>query len=148
MLQPAPTTKIDPELARGTLLAIHPAMGDDPATVEIGFANTSYRVSLVLIGEIKAKVGKKVIGSIRADARRVDVVDTGGRYVEPVLGRPRRVQGRIIGANNSNNTITVHAGFPIVCRLSDARQRAVGFEPGQLVSFDVKAGATFTEKPA
>jgi hypothetical protein len=148
MIQPAPTTKIDPELARGTLLATHAAHGEEPATIEIGFANTSYRMRLVPTGEVRAKVGGKVVGSIRAEARRVDVVRSGGRYVEPVLGRPRRVQGTIIAADNAANTITVNAGFAIVCKLTDRRQRAVGFEPGQFVSFDVMAGATFTEKLA
>lgn len=114
--------------------------------VEIGFPNTQYRTQLIPTGEVKAAVGKKIIGSVRAEARRVDIVQSGGRYVEPVYGRPRRVQGTIISTDNTANTITVNAGFPIVCRLTDQRQRAVGFEPGQFVSFDVKAGATFTEK--
>ncbi len=103
--------------------------------------NTSYQLSLVPIGEIRAKVGARLIGVIRARARRVDEVRTGGRYVEPVVGRPRRVQGRIVKTEESG--IVVDAGVPIHCTLTDERQRPEQFEVGQLVSFDVHDGATF-----
>ncbi len=43
----------------------------------------------------------------------------------------------------------MNAGVPMVCTLTDARQSASQFEPGQFVSFDVLDGATLTpEQPA
>lgn len=146
MLKPAPTTKIDPTLARGTLLARSPASNDRPATVTLTFPNTNYETTLIAVGDVKSDVGKRVVGLIRAEARRVDVVKTGGRFVEPVYGAPRRVQGSIITADNTANTVTLHAGVPVVCKLTDPRQRAVAFEPGQLVCCEVAPGATFTQK--
>jgi hypothetical protein len=80
---------------------------------------------------------------IRARCRRIDVVGTGGRYVEPVYGRPRRVQGTVISTDASRNTVVVDAAIPIHCTPTDPRQKATDFQTGQLVSFDVLEGATF-----
>ncbi|KAA0214325.1 MAG: hypothetical protein DYG94_07595 [Leptolyngbya sp. PLA3] len=146
MLKPAPTTRIDPTLARGTLLARSPATNDRPPSVTLAFPNTHYEMTLTAVGDVKADVGKRIIGIIRAEAQRVDLVKTGGRFVEPVYGMPRRVQGSIIAADNTANTITLHAGMPVVCKLTDPRQRAVAFEPGQLVCCEIAPGATFTQK--
>jgi hypothetical protein len=70
-------------------------------------------------------------------------VQSGGKYIEPVFGHPRRVQGSVVSTDSSSNSITVHAGVPIVCAITDSRQKASQFEPGQFVSFDVLDGATF-----
>lgn len=147
MLEPAPTTKIDPELARGRLEEILPASATRHALLVVSFPNTSYRLRLEPAGGFERftqHIGQRVVGRIQARAKRVDVVGAGGRYVEPVLGRPRRVQGSILATNEKSNTITVGAGAPIVCTLTDPRQRASMFEPGQFVSFDVERGASFT----
>ena len=39
----------------------------------------------------------------------------------------------------------VNAGVPIVCLLTQVKQKAGGFAPGQFVGFDVMEGATFTQ---
>jgi hypothetical protein len=106
---------------------------------------TDYQLHLKVLMTPSTPVGKRIVGTIRAEARRVDVCGTGGAYVEPVYGRPRRVQGEIIAVDTSAGTITVHAGLgPIVCKLSDARQRAEHFSVGDFVTFAVLPGATFT----
>lgn len=149
MITPSPTTKIAPYLARGILEEVVPETATKGAYVVVSFPDTSYRLHLVPAGPVHGEVGKKVIGVIRAKARRVDEVDSGGRYVEPVFGRPRRVQGHVLSTESSTNTITVNAGVPIVCMLTDSRQLASQFEAGQFVSFDVLDGATITpEQPA
>ena len=145
MLHPAPTNKIDPGQTRGTLEEVVEQTATRPAHLVIGLYNSDYRLHLIPVGEITAEIGKRIIGVIRAEAKRVDVVKTGGKYVEPVMGRPRRVQGRIVETDTSRNTITVEAAAPFVCRLTDHRQRAGDFEPGQFVSFDVLNGATFEQ---
>lgn len=89
-----------------------------------------------------AALGRPISGRIHANARRVDVVGTGGRYIEPTYGRPRRLQGTIIAVDPAANTITVHCGCPFICTLMD-RQNAGDFLPGQLVTFDVERGARF-----
>lgn len=139
MIHPAPTTKIDPAIARGVL------EGVEPAHIVVSFANTSYQMHLIPTRPVKGEIGKRITGVIRVDARRVDVVDTGGKYVEPVFGRPRRVQGRVLATSDSPRTIVVDAGMPVhLCPL-DERQRPTDFLPGALVSCDVLDGARFTQ---
>jgi hypothetical protein len=145
MLHPAPTSSVPTGVARGVFEERHPETATTPEQVVLSFYNTQYRMHLLPIGEITVAEGKRIEGRIRADAKRVDVVTSGGRYVEPVHGRPRRVQGTIVATDNGKNTITVKAGVPIECRLTDRRQSAAQFEAGQFVSFDVMRGATFEQ---
>lgn len=146
MLEPAPTSRLAPAIARGILLEHRPATATTPELVVLGFHNTNYRVHLRPIGPIEAEIGKRILGTIRAEAKRVDVCETGGRYVEPVYGRPRRVQGTVAETDAAANTITVNAGLPLLCRLADARNQATQFEPGDVVTFDVMPGATFEQQ--
>lgn len=147
MIHPAPTSKIDPSLARGTLEEVVAATATKPAYAVLGFANTSYRTHLLLTSDparLTERIGKRVIGIIRLQARRVDVVDTGGRYLEPVYGRPRRVQGAVVAIERETNSIVVDAAVPIHCQLLDPRQSARDFALGDFVSFDAMDGATFS----
>lgn len=146
MLHPAPTDKLDKGLTRGVLEEIHAETATKPAFIVIGLYNTEYRLHLLPVGEITAEPGSRILGAIRAEAKRVDVVKTGGKYVEPVYGQPRRVQGKVIETDTSRNTLTVDAAAPFVCRLTDHRQRASDFEAGQFVSFDVLSGASFEQR--
>jgi hypothetical protein len=146
MLQPAPTTTIDPSLARGTLRAFRPPHEGKPGAVTLTFPNTSYESAFVAAGTVKATAGQRIVGTIRAEAQRVDIVKTGGRYIEPVYGPPRRIQGTVVTADNAANTLTINASVPFVCKLTDQRQRAMAFEPGQMVTCELRPGASFTER--
>jgi len=135
-----PSTPFDP--------AVPPAVsgrvaerGDDWVLLRI--PGTSYRLRLVLEVQLDAAVGDKLSGTLHAAARRIDVISAGGRYVEPVSGRPRRLQGRVVGGHVASGLLYVHAGVPFVCNLTDGRQQVSDFEIGQLVSFDVEAGTVF-----
>lgn len=110
--------------------------------VVLSVPDTDYRLHLVTSERVAGAVKDRVSGRVSARARRVDVVPSGGRYVEPVFGRPRRIQGRIIGGDVSSNTIMVDAAVPVVVTLMSP-QRTGDFSTGQLVSFDVESGATF-----
>lgn len=148
MITPSPTTKIDPTHARGVLEDIIAPTATKPGYIVLSVPNSSYQLHLIAASPVDpAGRGKRLIGRIAADARRVDLVETGGRYVEPVMGRPRRVQGTIIAIDASNNAVTINAGVPINCTLTDARQKASQFEVGQVVTFDVLEGASFTPSP-
>lgn len=142
MIYPAPTTKIDPRLARGTFTGPEPATATRPALARVSFPNSSYELHLVPVSPISTAPGKRIIGTIHAKARRIDTVGSGGRYVEPVAGRPRRVQGVVISIDSGQ--VIVDAGVPIHCTPTDPRQAAEQFQAGQFVSFDVLDGATFT----
>lgn len=126
-----------PSHARGVLAQT----GDD--RIILAVPGTDYQLHLNVLRAPSTPVGKRIVGTIRATARRVDVVNTGGRYIEPVYGRPRRVQGQVTAIDAGAQTITVHAGVPVVCTLSTG-QRADAFKVGDFVSFDVMAGSTFT----
>lgn len=153
MIQPSPTTRIDPVIARGVLERVQPPSSTHPrAHVVLSFPNSSYQTALTLEGDaalLMPRVGKRVLGRITLSARRVDVVETGGKYLEPVFGRPRRVQGTVIatlGGQSSadRGVIVIDASVPVHCRLTDARQSASDFAIGTLVSFDAMDDATFT----
>lgn len=145
MITPSPTSRIDPTLVRGTLVEAVAATATKPAFIKLTFANTSYEMHLIPTGPITAEPGKRIIGTIRAKARRIDITETGGRFVEPVYGRPRRVQGTVIAIDAGANAVVVDATVTIHCAPTDARQRATDFQPGQFVGFDVLDGATFTQ---
>lgn len=144
MIAPHPTSKIDPTVARGVLIEHAPSSASKPAYVKFGVPNTSYELHLVPIGPVTAHVGKRVLGVIKAQARRIDITQTGGQFIEPVFGRPRRVQGTIIAIKDG--AIVVDAGVPIHCTPTDARQKAEQFEVGQFVGFDVLDGAGIDQR--
>ena len=138
MLHPAPTTPISPSLCRGVLHEV------TATHIVIEFPNTNYHLHLKPTGLITTAMGKRIIGTITVSARRVDIAETCGKYVEPLTGRPRRVQGRIASIDARTNELVVDAGMSIHLKLTDPRQRSDAFKPGDLVSCDVLEGATFT----
>lgn len=148
MITPAPTTKIDPKLCRGIYEGVAPAAhsAGEPAAehIVVSIPDTSYQLHLTPTAPVMTKKGDRIVGTIRLSARRIDVVQTGGRYVEPVFGRPRRVQGTVIAIEG--DSIVVNAGVPIWVQPTDPRQSPGGFQIGQFVSFDALEGATITPK--
>jgi hypothetical protein len=144
MITPAPTSRIAPSLARGTLVEHLPETATRPSMVVLSFPNTSYQTHLIPGAPIGTEPGKRIVGTIHARARRIDRVVTGGRYIEPVFGRPRRVQGSVIGhGGEGGNELIVDATVPIHITPMDPRQKAADFAQGDFVSFDVMEGATF-----
>jgi hypothetical protein len=143
MITPHPTSKISPLLARGTLGEVVPATATKPGYIVLLVPNTSYQLHLQPTGPITAHIGKRLVGTINAQARRIDVVTTGGQYVEPLFGRPRRVQGTVI--ETTETAVVVDAGVPVHCTPTDRRQSPEQFKPGQLVSFDVLDGSSFAQ---
>jgi len=142
MITPSPTSKLQPGQARGILEAIVAETATRPGHIVLGVPDTSYQLHLLPTAAVGTAVGGRLVGTIRATARRIDAVGTGGGYVEPVAGRPRRVQGRVLSVDGG--VVVVDAGVPIHCTPTDPRQAAASFEAGQLVSMDVLDGATFT----
>ncbi len=90
-----------------------------------------------------ADVGSKITGVISAQARRIDAIRSGGRFVEPVEGPPRRVQGTVMSVDESEGAIVVNAGVPVSCKVGPL-QSASQFEVGSMVTMGVAPGATFT----
>jgi len=131
----APSNPTTPPVVSGVVDAV----GD--GWVQLKVPGSDYRLRLVPLEGRSYAVGDKLSGVIRAQALRMDVIPAGGRYIEPVQGRPRRVQGRVIGGSVSANEVYVKAG-PSVVVTPMAPQRAGDFAIGQMVSFDVREGST------
>lgn len=141
MIDPASTVAppADPAVARGVLREVR-----DGAIV-LAILGTEYRLLLSVETPLTARVGDTVEGRINAQARRMDIIQAGGRYVEPIEGHPRRVQGRVIGHDEASRAVVVRAGVPIACRTNDM-QKPADFPLDAMVSMDVLPGATFTPK--
>jgi len=138
MIEPASTVQApaNPSHTRAVLAS------QSSDSVVLSVPGTSYQLHLGVYQPLSAHIGKTVIGAIRAQARRIDVVRTGGKYIEPVYGRPRRIQGTIVAIDPADQTVTIDATVPFVCR-TDGRQRAEQFTVGQFVACDVAPGASF-----
>lgn len=145
MIDPSPTTKIDPRLARGTLLEVVPETATKPRQVRLTFPNTSYQISLSPEGEVVGEPGGRIVGTIHAQATRMDRITAGGRFVDPVFGRPRRVQGRVVAVNGETNEVIVSAGVPVHLHPTDKRQKATDYHEGDFVTCGVLDGAVFRQ---
>ncbi|MEQ9617294.1 MAG: hypothetical protein RLN60_04590 [Phycisphaerales bacterium] len=111
--------------------------------IVLAIPETSYQISLSVYKPVSTPVGKRITGTIRAQAMRIDTVKTGGRFIDPVYGRPRRVQGVITAIDASERTVTINAGVPVVCK-TDVRQKPGDFTVGDFVACSVQGGASFS----
>ncbi|QNN20777.1 hypothetical protein HED60_00340 [Planctomycetales bacterium ZRK34] len=119
---------------------------DDKVVVQI--PGTNYQLHLKTTGTVEPTPQGRVRGVIRCSVWKVDFVSAGGAYIEPVYGRPRRVQGHVIGSLESGNSIIVDVqNQPIVADLPD-RWQASEIAEGTKVGLDVYEGATFEAAPA
>lgn len=149
-------TQADLSTARGTLAEIIAATATRPGAIVFALPGSNYLLHLRPLPGVDAvtvEPGHRLRGTIAVTARRVDIVRTGGRFVEPLVGRPRRVQGTVLAIDSHANTLTLNAGgaaavdglpLPIVVKLGDARQQAEQFPLDSLVACDVLDGGTFT----
>lgn len=108
--------------------------------IVLALPGKDYRIHLAIDHAPAAHVGQRIAGQITARAKRIDVVSTGGRFIDPVIGRPRRLQGRITAIDTVANTITVFCGAPLTCTPT-MNQKAADFHMGDLVAFDIERGA-------
>lgn len=141
-----PTSSITKFTSKGICEGMVPATATKPGYMVFALPGTAYKVHLAHDPAYMAKPGSRIKGVITADARRVDRVGAGGRYVEPVFGKPRRVQGTLVGVDAAANTITVECGggtvpgfehpMHVTAKLLDARQKATDFALGELLAFD------------
>lgn len=147
MLHPAPTTKIDPTLVRGTIVEVRDVTATNPAQVVLSFPNTSYLTALETnddLDMLRGHIGEMVLGRIFAQARRVDCPQAGGRKIDPCLGTPRRVMGTVVAIDPHANVVVMDAGVPIVLTLSAPRQKAEQFADADFIACDIAPKARFS----
>lgn len=117
-----------------------------PDTVAVSIPQTHYVLRFTTLTEVAAEVGSRCKGTIRAKAtKRVDECTSGGRWIEPLVGQPRNIQGEVLESDASSNTITVNAVVPMVVTLH-AGQKAADFPVGTYVTASVRSDATFAPK--
>ena len=107
---------------------------------------TNYELHLVPAGgAYTGPVGQRLEGVVRATARKLWTVPSGGNFVVPIFGPPRIIQGRIRHADERQ--IIVQAGLPVVIDLptdGDAYDLVNGpLTRGAMVNVTVLPGATF-----
>ncbi len=110
------------------------SVGDGMVTVRVPGMN--YQNTFQLAGDAAGlTVGERVRGTIHAPAWKVDRVDLGGNYVEPLYGRPRRMQGTILGVNVATNELTVQVGYEVTMKMP-AKYSAADYQVGERVGWD------------
>jgi len=87
--------------------------------------------------------GHRVVGTIHAPAWKIEAVSDGGNYVEPLYGRPRRMQGTVLSVNAAANELTVKTAYEVTVKLP-ARYSAAAFAVGTRVGWDNIDVPTFT----
>lgn len=147
-----------PSFCRGVSDGMLAATPKHPAYVVFTVPGTLYKLHLVPEPGQSASKGAKLVGTISCDARRVDRVAGGGRFVEPLVGRPRRVQGTIIAIDAASNRLVLDCGggtvpgfeqsLVMTARLTDERNRASEYHAGELVCFDCAGESKFELKPS
>ena len=104
--------------------------------VTLRVPGSNYRNSFKVVGAAAGLTpGSRVRGAIHAPAWKVDRVELGGNYVEPLFGRPRRMQGTILAVNPSANELTVQVGYEATVKLPTGA-RADSFKPGERIGWD------------
>lgn len=103
---------------------------------------TDYELHLVCRDPLNVPEGRRVKGTIHARALRMHQSDTGGRFMEPVYGPPRIVQGTVLEADSQNNRLLMDLTVPVWVTL-DPAQTAAKYHPGAMLNFYVESGTRF-----
>ncbi len=96
--------------------------------------NSNYRNTFRFSGSIPS-AGSNVVGRIYANARKAEAVSLGGNYVEPLFGRPRRMQGMVLEQLPDRNELRVQTGYEVTVKLPE-NQAAAAFPVGTHVGWD------------
>ena len=142
-------------VAKGILDSIVPTTATKHAYLVFTIPGTSYKMYCTFTGELSVAPGKTIKGVISVDARRVDKATAGGKLVEPVFGKPRRIQGLVVAVNAGAGTLTIDAGggaipgfdhgLPIIAKVTDPRQKATDYPVGSMVMFDCPDWPSFKQ---
>ncbi len=115
--------------------------------VTLAVPGSNYRSSFQIVGgSVSLVVGARVRGTIHAPAWKVDRVELGGNYVEPLYGRPRRMQGTILAVNAAVNELTVQVGYEATVKLPE-KYKAADYKIGDRIGWDNIEIPTFELQP-
>jgi hypothetical protein len=116
----------------------------EPGRVVFHPTHSNYELDLVATGSFEP--GQHVQGVIRCQARKVYTVPSGGGFIQPVLGTPRIVQGRVVAL--TEQSITVRAGNALFVVALPTGKDTIDLHTGNidadsLVNVVVLPGASF-----
>ena len=113
--------------------------------VEVAVPETDYLLSLCAVGndDLGSQVGRRQSGVIRARALRIHAAAGGGQFIEPVAGEPRILAGRLMSVDAATKTLLVRAAVPMLVHAEENHDLSA-FQPGQLLTFYVESGTSFT----
>ncbi|MGA3067201.1 MAG: hypothetical protein ABSF29_10175 [Tepidisphaeraceae bacterium] len=111
--------------------------------------NTNYLLNLQTLAPYTGPVNQPIAAFIRAKARKIYTVPSGGGFVAPIFGPPRTIQGRAVYVDDS--TVVIRAGVTVIVEIptSDSGiDLAVGpVAVGSLVNAVALPGVTFELAP-
>lgn len=89
-----------------------------------------------------SRVGRRISGEIHARALRMHRSDTGGRFIEPVYGPPRIVQGTVLAVDAERNRVLLDLTVPAWMTLH--RDNSIEqFHQGEMWNCYVESGTRF-----
>lgn len=96
--------------ARGKIIAMQ------ESAVVFSPANTNYELRLDARRSLGGlKIGVTIDALIRVSARKIWTVPSGGNFIEPIFGPPRKIQGRVRYLDEDQ--MVLHCGVPILVSL-------------------------------
>src|SRR5271170_1125044 len=78
-------------------------------------SDTNYQLYLQTARPYTGPIGQLIDARLRAKARKVYTVPSGGGFISPIFGSPRTIQGRALHVEDRQ--IVVRAGVPIAIDL-------------------------------
>jgi hypothetical protein len=107
--------------------------------------DTNYQLYLQAVRPYTGPIGQPIDARLRAKARKVYTVPSGGGFISPIFGSPRTLQGRALHVEERQ--IVIRAGVPIAVDLpqpDDAIDLDNGpIEVGAIINVAALPGMTF-----
>ena len=120
--------------------------------VVLGLHGTDYRLELTPtvapedFPPLKSERNRRIRGVIQARALKMHQASAGGRFIEPVHGRPRIVQGTVYAVDVENDRLLMDVVVPMWVSVESAvtGQFASDFSQGDMLNFYVESDISFT----
>lgn len=127
---------------------------EEPPTedsVVLGVHGTDYRITLSpSVGPSSFPVpasrrNRRIRGTVLGRALKMHRADAGGRFIEPVHGQPRIVQGTVSRVDAANDRLLMDIVIPmwITVETGVTGQSASDFQTGELLNFYLESGTRF-----
>lgn len=139
------TATHNPALVRGKLQSL------GEKSVVLAVDHCDYRLDLALPPQCRStdlagKLGARITGTIHAKALRMHQARAGGRFIEPLEGKPRIVQGFVLAVDEPGNRVLLDCGALIWVTPTEG-DGVAGIRGGELFNFYVQSGTSFAPEP-